>query len=120
MGIKEYRATGGNAALYFHEKNDNTAKDGDVLLELLDFIKSVKNIDLQNKAYSFYDKNYKTLRQKAIDYFAEKTPDSVNAFAQEFVANIFSRTIDGCINSQFEQYWNVIEQYKLRLNANEK
>jgi len=80
-------------------------KDGDGLLELFDFIKTDKNAALQNKAYAFYDKKYKTLRQKAIDYFVEKTPDFVNAFAQEFVAYIFSRTIDGCINSQFQTFY---------------
>ena len=74
-------------------------KNGDGLLELFDFIKTDKNAALQNKAYAFYDKKYKTLRQKAIDYFVEKTPDFVNAFAQEFVANIVVNTLKFCTDS---------------------
>jgi len=74
-------------------------KDGDGLLELFDFIKTDKNAALQNKAYAFYDKKYKTLKQKAIDYFVEKTPDFVDAFAQEFVANITVNTIKYCTDN---------------------
>ncbi len=81
-------------------------KDGDGLLELFDFIKTDKNAALQNKAYAFYDKKYKTLRQKAIDYFAEKTPDFVNAFAQEFVANITVNTLFHTYVSRTKYYNN--------------
>ncbi len=61
-------------------------EDGSNLLELYDFVKGGKKNALDNKAFDYYNSEVKTLRQKAIDFFVEETPDIVNAFIAEIIA----------------------------------
>lgn len=96
MGVKEYKFAGDNC--HRAQLND----DGSNLLELYDFVKGEKKDVLSNNSKNFYNSEIKTLRQKAIDNYIDKAPDFVTAFAQEFVAYIFVKTIHSPFKSFLE------------------